>query len=418
MMIPIAPTLRAGRWRERGGAFMNLMFVAAVAGGGAWWYLDQQKQQVVPLDTARLVTVERKDLMKAVIATGRIEPEARVNVMSRASGILKEIYVDVGDVVSEGQILAELDREQLVAQHNENLGSQASAKARKMAAEARLAEAKVRLEDPELQFARAEAARLQRLFKDGTASQTEYDEKQLRLAQVEYRIRQAEANIPVLEAQIEEAKAQVLAADAAVERTGTSLREATIRSAIDGVVLVRDKDVGDGISSILTAGGNATPVLTLGDTSKMYVFAQVDEVDVGRIHDGMRAVITVDAFRDHQFEGSVLRIAPGGTVDNNGLVTFEVKIAVADPDGLLRVDMTANTRLVIEERKVTPTLPHKALTNAVAGQWSARRVVSVDPPETEEVTVEIGISDGLITEIVSGLAEGDRVLLPEPRRPS
>lgn len=403
---------------ERGGVLAKLLVVLAVAGGGYAWYRHQQPAVALPIDSARVVTVERKDLIRAVLATGRIEPEARVAVMSRASGILKEVRVDVGDIVRRGQILAELDREQLVAQHNENLASEASAKARLTAARARLDEARVRLIDPELKFAQREVDRLTRLFDNGTSSQNELDDAQLRLANVDYRIKQVQASIPVLEAQVGESEAQILGAEAALERTATALREATILSPIDGVVLVRDKDVGDGISSILTAGGNATPLMTLGDVTRMYVYAKVDEVDVGRIYDDMRAMITVDAFRDRTVEGSVLRIAPGGTVDNNGLVTFEVKIAVEDPERLLRVDMTANTRLVLEEKKVIPTLPHKALSGGPQGSFLARRVTSLDPPQTEEVSVEIGISDGLITEILSGLSEGDRVLLPEPRRPS
>lgn len=404
----------AARRRVRGQALVNLLFFATVAGAGGWWWWKGLDRGPKPLDSARIVTVAEKDLMRAVLATGRMEPEARVNVMSRASGILKELYADVGDTVEEGQVLAELDREQLEAQHNENLGSQASAKARLLAARARLDEARVRLSDPELEYAQSELQRIQDLYSDGGASRQELDDRLLRLENVKYRIRQVEANIPVLDAQVAQAEAEVMTADAALERTQTSLREATIRSPIDGVVLVRDKDVGDGISSILTAGGNATAVMTLGDASRMYVEAMVDEVDVGRIYEGQRVVITVDAYRERAFEGEVLRIAPGGTVDNNGLVTFEVKISVTDPDRLLRVDMTANTKLVLEEKLGIPTLPHKALSPRPGGGFAAQRVVSVDPPQVEETEVEIGMSDGLLTEIVAGLAVGDRVLLPAP----
>lgn len=405
--------LNSPRRTERGGAGLALFLILLVAGAGAgWWFWQQSRQAEVQIDEELLVEVQRRDLMKAVLATGRVEPNARVNVMSRASGILKEIYVDEGDLVQVGQILAELDREQLVAQHNENLGNQAAAAARLKAARARLAEAQVKLDDPELEFARSQAKRAQELFDDGTFSQTELDEPLLRLKMVEYRIRQTTANIFVLEAGVAQAEADLMSSDAAMERSATALREATIRSPIDGVVLLRDKDVGDGISSILTAGGNATPVLTLGDVSSMFIEARVDEVDVGKIHDDMRSVIEVDAFKGHRFEGRVIRIAPAGTVDNNGIVTFLVKITVKDPDGLLRVDMTANTRLVLEDRPGALALPHKALTRDQKGNWFASRVVSQEPPSIESIAIKIGVSDGLMTEILEGLSEGDEIMLP------
>jgi len=408
--------LKSARPDERGGALSVLLLLFVIAAGGAgWWYWQQIHRQRVVIDEDRIVEVERRDLLKAVLATGRVEPLARVNVMSRASGILKEIFVDDGDLVEQGQVLAELDREQLVAQHNENLGNQAAARARLKAAKARLTEARVKLEDPELTYARSQAERLQDLFDDGTASQNELDEALLRLANVDYRIRQVQANILVLEAGEAQSEADLQSADAAVERSQTALREATIRSPVDGVVLVRDKDVGDGISSILTAGGNATPLMSLGDVSKMFVEAKVDEVDMGKIHEDMRAVIEVDAYRGQRFEGRVIRIAPSGTVDNNGIVTFLVKISVEDPGRLLRVDMTANTRLVLEDRPDTLTLPHKALRRDREGNWMAERIVHEAPPELERVQVKIGVSDGLMTEVLEGLSEGDRIMLPPPK---
>lgn len=399
---------------QRGQVLVNLLLVTTLAGAGGFWWWSGIDRGPQPIDALRVVSVEKKDIMRAVLATGRVEPEARVNVMSRASGILKVLYADVGDRVTKGQILAELDREQLEAQLAENLGNQAAAEARLLASKARLAEAKVKLRDPELDYAKSELRRTEDLVKDGGASRTELDERALRVKAVEYRILQTEASIPVIEAQIAQSVAEVSSADASLERIETSLREATIRSPIDGVVLVRDKDVGDGISSILTAGGNATAVMTLGDASSMYVEAMVDEVDVGRIFEGQKVVITVDAYRDRTFLGEVLRIAPGGTVDNNGLVTFEVKISVTDPERLLRVDMTANTKLVLEEKAGIPVLPHKTLTSRGNNVWVVTRVTSLDPPVTEEVEVEIGLSDGLLTEVVAGLAVGDRVLLPSP----
>jgi HlyD family secretion protein len=410
-------TKQAARLRERGGAVTNLLMAMVLAGAGAtYWYYGQNKK-AIPLDEARIVKVERKDLIKAVLATGRIEPEARVDVMSRASGILKELLVEEGDIVTKDQVLAVLDREQLQAQDDENAANLKAAEARLAAAKARLDEAKVRLDDPEVEFAEREAARIEKLYEDGNETENALDDARLRVRNVKYRIAQIQANIPVLDAGVLQSEADLASARASKDRTETAIREATIRSPIDGIVLIRDKELGDGVSSILTAGGNATKIMTLGDLSKTYVEARVDEVDVGRIYVGMRAVISSDAFRDKKFEGKVIRVAPAGTVDNNGIVSFVVKMALDDPKKEMRVDMTANTKLVLEEKPGGLALPQRALSRGTKGKSKVTKVISVDPPVTEVIEVTTGVSDGLETEIVSGLAEGDRVLLPADRPP-
>ncbi|TAH39405.1 MAG: efflux RND transporter periplasmic adaptor subunit [Planctomycetota bacterium] len=391
-----------------------LLWLLALLGAaaGAWWWLGRDRG-AVPVDPDRVIAVQRRDLLKAVVATGRVEPLARVAVMSRASGIIKEIRVEEGDVVRAGDVLVELDREQLEAQLAEDQGNLASAEARRKAAAARVEAARVQLLDPELEFARREMERQQRLLETGETSEVLYDQAALQVAQVEFRLQQVRTSIPELEAGVAQAQADADSARAAVERGQTALREATIRSPMDGVVLLRSKEIGDGVSSILTAGGNATQILTLGDLSAMFVDARVDEVDVGRIYDGMRAVVTVDAYRDQPFAGKVIRIAPAGTVDNNGIVTFEVRVSVEDTGKLLRPDMTANTRLVLEERPGALALPQSALTRRDDGMWTAARLESEDPPRVEMVVVTLGVSDGLMTEILDGLQDGDKVLLPE-----
>lgn len=405
--------LHAGR---RGASAMGTLLavglLAALAFG--WWYAREERAGARAIDPDRIVEVAVVDLVDGVTASGRVEPLARVAVMSRASGILKELLVDEGDVVARGQVLAELDREQLEAQLAGDRADLASAEARLAAAGARVAEARVRLEDPELAFRRREAERLRQLYESGDVTLREADEAERALSAVEFRIAQAQAALPVLEASVAEAEAEVASASAALERSETALREATIRCPMDGVVLVRSKEVGDGVSSILTAGGNATQILTLGDLSEMYVEARVDEVDLGRIRTGMSAVVTVDAHRGRELAGEVLRIAPAGSVDANGIVTFEVRVSVEDPDGLLKPDMTADAKLVVARRDGVPVLPQRALRRGAGGAWLVDRVTgSGEELALEEVRVELGLSDGLVTEIASGLAPGDRVLVPE-----
>ncbi|MFT5461726.1 MAG: HlyD family secretion protein, partial [Planctomycetota bacterium] len=247
----------------------------------------------------------------------------------------------------------------------------------------------------------------------GDVSVRERDDAERALANAEFRVRQVQASMPGLEASVTEAEAQVTSAEASQERSATALREATILSPIDGIVLVRDKEVGDGVSSILAAGGNATQIMTLGDLSEMYIEARVDEVDLGRIHEGMPAVIVVDAFRGLTLEGSVRQIAPAGSLDANGIVTFEVEVSVKDPDRLLRPDMTADAKLVIDRRDAVPSLPQIAMRMGASGKWFVERVVGEgENVSVESVEIVPGLSDGLMTEVREGLAAGDRILMP------
>ena len=399
-------------------AWVVVTLVLAACTAFVWMQGGGGSAAAEAVDLDRVVVVEARDVIDSVNASGRVEPIARVAVMSRASGIVEALFADEGDVVKAGQILAELDREQLQAQLEQDEANSLAAGARVAAAKARLEEAKVRVDDPEVAFLRREKERLDGLRERGDVSIKEHEDAERALASAEFRVRLVEASLPVLQASVAEAEASLVSADAALERSATSLREATIHSPIDGVVLVRDKEVGDGVSSILTAGGNATQLMTLGDLSQMHVEARVDEVDLGRMVVGMPALITVDAFRGQALAGVVRRIAPAGSVDDNGIVTFEVEVSVEDPTGVLRPDMTADAKLVIDRRGDVPSLPQAALTMGEDGAWTAAKVTGAgDDAEVSRVTVELGLSDGLMTEIVSGLAVGDRVLLPLARGP-
>lgn len=399
-----------------------------VASGGLAWFLwrSANATEGADFDADRVVVVEARDVINSVNATGRVEPLARVAVMSRASGIIEQLLADEGDAVSAGQVLAELDREQLQAQWEQDRADRLASEARLAAARARLAEASVRIDDPEPEYLQREVARLEELHAQGNVSIRELDEARRTLANAQFRVDLVKATIPNLEAAVTEAEAGLASADAALERSATALREATILCPIDGIVLVRDKEVGDGVSSILTAGGNATQIMTLGDLSEMYIEARVDEVDLGRIQADMPALVTVDAYRGVELTGAVKRIAPAGSIDDNGIVTFEVEVSVDDPERILKPDMTAEVRMVIARQDAAPSLPQIALRPAPhldsdepggPPRWVVERVVgSGESARIETVPVQVGLSDGLMTVITEGLSPGDRILMPIARR--
>src|SRR5262249_58668593 len=139
-------------------------------------------------------------------------------------------------------------------------------------------------------------------------------------------------------------------AKAALDRDQEDLRYASIVSLMNGLVLSRNVEVGDAVSSILILGSQATLVMTLGDVSSVYVLGKVDEADIGKVYLGQPARIVVESFKDRKYEGKVTKISPLG-VEKDNVTTFEVRVSIQNPDGELKANMTANAEIILEERK-------------------------------------------------------------------
>ncbi len=219
------------------------------------------------------------------------------------------------------------------------------------------------------------------------------------------------------------AKASVLTAEGRLSEVEAlaslarqELEEADIRSPIDGVVLYRFLEEGDAVSSIRVAGGNSTVIMTIGDLSELYVDGEVDEADVGRIitHQRIRpdlvARITVDSYKERRFVGRVTRITPLGLEDMNGIVTFEVRIGLENPEKLLLANMTANSLIVLEEKKDVLLISQGALLN----ESGARYALVYDPAtgRSERRKIQTGISDGSQVEVASGLDVEQQIVIP------
>jgi HlyD family secretion protein len=204
----------------------------------------------------------------------------------------------------------------------------------------------------------------------------------------------------------------VARARALLERAQTDLRNSTIVSPMDGIVLSRDVEVGDAVSSILVLGSEATLVMTLGDTSSVYVRGKVDEADIGKVWMGQPARITVEAFKERKFEGKVTKISPLGAEKDN-VTTFEVKVSIENPSGELKANMSANAELIREEKHAVLLVPEAA----VIYDKDRKTFLEVPDPAGEggrrRVAATLGISNGVKAEVVSapGIEEGDQVVL-------
>ncbi len=393
---------RRRRWIYIGGAGV---VVLVLAGLGATLLRSNHE-----IDPSRLAKVERGDIARSVVATGKIEPLAKVEVKSKASGIVKEIMVDYGDHVRKGQVLVELDKEELQARVREARASHMAAQAALKAAEAAHERNRVEAEAPDLPYLKSGMERARGLHQDGLISLAllEDAEKAYHLALNKQMA--ALRNVAVTEAEVSQARAQVAQAQAALERAEEDLRNSTIASPMDGLVLSRDVEVGDAVSSILVLGSQATLVMTLGDVSEVYVLGKVDEADIGKVYLDQAARITVESFPDKKFEGRVTKISPMG-VEKENVTTFEVRVSIENPTGELKANMSANAEIILEEKQGVLIIPEAAVI------YDRERNTSVETPDPKadkgrrKLAVKTGLSNGIKTEVLEGLQEEQQVIL-------
>lgn len=362
------------------------------------------------IDASKLGKVEKGDLAKSVVATGKIEPITKVEVKSKASGIVEKLLVDYGDSVKKGQVLAELDKEQIQAQVNQQKASLEAADAAARAAQADLERAKYDAEGPDIPMLKRAYERAQQMAKEGVVSPSALDDAQKNYELAVNRRQLGKANVIAAAAKVKQSQAQVSQAKAQLAEKEEELGNSTIVAPIDGVVLSRDVEVGDAVSSILVLGSSATLVMTLGDTRQVYVKGKVDESDIGKVYLNQPARIKVESYKDKTFVGKVTKISPMG-VEKDNVTTFEVRVSIDNAKGELKSQMTANAEIILEEHKGVLMLPEAALI------YDKDRKASVEVPDAggkdgkKKVAVTVGISNGSKTELLSGLKEGQQVAL-------
>jgi HlyD family secretion protein len=362
------------------------------------------------IDPSKLAKVERGDLAKSVVATGKVEPITKVEIKSKASGIVKKLYVDAGDRVKKGQVLAELDREEIAAQVSQAHAQLEASEASLKGSDADYERAKVDAEGPDVPMLKRAYERAQGMAREGVVSASQLDDAQKNYELALNKMNVAKAQLLVLKAKIGQANAQVLRDKANLLQLEEQLSYTTIISPIDGIILSRDVEVGDAVSSILVLGSSATLIMTEGDTSEVYVKGKVDESDIGKVYLGQPARIKVESFKDKTFYGKVTKISPMG-VEKDNVTTFEVRVSINNPGGELKAAMTANAEIIMEEHKNVLQIPEGAIL------YDKDKKASVEIPDLKakegkrKIAVNIGISNGAKTELLNGLKEGDQVVL-------
>ena len=362
------------------------------------------------IDPSKLAKVEKGDLAKSVVATGKVEPITKVEVKSKASGIVKKLLFEYGDRVKRGQLLAQLDKVEIEAGVEQSRAALMAAQANLKGAQADYERSKVDAESPDVPLLKRAYDRAVQMAKDGVVSESALDdaERAYKLAVNKQNV--ARAQMTVLQAKIAQSDADVARDQANLKQLLEQLNYTDIVSPIDGLILSRDVEMGDAVSSILVLGSSATLVMTIGDTSQVYVKGKVDESDIGRVYLGQPARIKVESFKDKTFNGVVTKISPMG-VEKDNVTTFEVRVSINNPGGELRAEMTANAEIILDEHKNVLQVPEGSII------YDKDRKASVEVPDAKgkdgqrKVAINIGISNGAKTEVLSGLKEGDQVIL-------
>ena len=363
-------------------------------------------------EPSQLAKAENGDIARSVVATGKVQPITKVEVKSKASGIVTRLDTDINAHVTKGQVLAQLDQQEIADQVAAQKATLSAAESNLRAASAAIEYDKVNAEAPDLPMYKHTYERALEMSKDGVVSKQSLDDAQQKyLAAVNIRDR-AVSQISVDTSKMHQAQAQVEQAQASLKQLEDQLSYTTIVSPMDGIILSRDVEVGDAVSSILVLGSTATLVMTIGDTHQVYVQGKVDESGIGQVYLGQPARIKVESFKDKTFLGKVTRIAPLG-VEKDNVTTFEVRVSIDNPGGELKANMTANAEILLDEHKNVLTVPEQSVL------YDKDRNASVEVPDPSQkngrkkVDIKAGISNGTKTEILAGLKPGDTVILQQ-----
>ena len=396
--------------RKKRSFYWIFLALVPVIGGVGFFSFRALSRTPSKIDPEKLVRVEKIDLARSVVATGKIEPTTKVEIKSKASGIVLKLPVNVGDVVHQGQVICELDQNDLLPRLRQAKAALNVAEAQLKSAQADLERNKVEAAGPDVPFLKKDMDRARMMFQEMLVPQTARDDAEKNYQMGLNRQQQAIVNLGVSQAAISKAEAQVEQVRAQLSQSEEDLRNATIVSPIDGVVLSRDREVGDAVSSILTMGSGATLIMTLGDLREVYVKGKVDESDIGKVYLGQPARITVESYKDRNFAGKVTKISPMG-VEKDNVTTFEVRVSISNESRKLMATMTANAEIMLEERKGVLAVPEGAIIYKKDRSTEVEILDAASETGKRRVPVTTGISNGSKTQIAQGLSEGQQVVL-------
>ncbi|KAA3625668.1 MAG: efflux RND transporter periplasmic adaptor subunit [Bacteroidetes bacterium] len=375
-----------------------ILAIIVIGGGSAYLLMKKNKAGKDLQAKVRTATVKRRDISTKVLATGIIKPKvgAEVKVGSSVSGIVKKLYVNIGDEVKKGQLLAEIDPAEYQAQYNQADASLQNAKASLKSGHANLKSI-----EANLNFLKVSMQRMEKLLEKNYASQSEYDQTEASYLQVLAQVEQQKALIKQQEAFVAQQKANR-------DFVATKLGYTKITAPISGVVASVATQEGETVAASFAA----PTFVTILDLDRLEIWTYIDETDIGRIEQGQKATFTVDTYSETIFDGEVTRIYPQAEIKDN-VVNYLALVEIIDKqDKILRPEMTSTVNIHLEKKEQVLVVPNRAVVK-IEGE----KMVQQQLDETLEFRkVTTGVRDKYYTEIISGLQEGDRIVT-NPKKP-
>lgn len=348
-------------------------------------------------EASNVAKVEPGDIAKTVVATGKIEPLYKAEIKSKIGGLVKQFYVEEGNRVTVGQKLVEIIPGTTPVEMVQ-------------------ARTDVKIAAYEKDVSEKRYERNQELYEKKLISSNDYDNALVDYYAARARFYAAMAQLKVLE---QGSNVSALADEIELSErdrleiqmeTREALASMTIIAPIDGIVLSRDTDKGSAVIPMTSAFGG-TVIMTLADISEKHFRGDVDEADIGKVHLGLPTQIYVEAFPDESFTAELTHISPLGR-EQEDIINFEIRATIQDPDDKLRVGMSADAEIILEKHVDILVIPEGAIRYE-----EDKAYVHVQDESIEEgyrkVEISKGISDGIRTEIVSGVEEGDTVIMPQ-----
>ena len=370
---------------------LKFLFFLLVLGAGGFWYWQRSHKPVDDNGGIKYITapVAKGDIAHTVLASGSLQPLKSVKVGAQVSGEISALYVQIGDQLKQGDPVAEIDASTQQNTRDSAAASLASSKAALTSAQAKLREAQQNFN------------RQQSLVKKGAAAQETLDA--------------AQATLKAAQSSVEQAKADIRRNQLELDNAGLRLGYTNVTAPMDGVVISVAVEKGQTVNAVQ----DSPTLATIAQTKTMTVEAEIAEADVGELKPGMNAYFTLLGSDKTRYEGKLKSIDPAPLATSKNTTTaaagssdsavyYYGKMDVPNPDGKLRIGMTANMVIAVEEAKGVLTIPMTALQTNAQGEDEVQVMIGGKP---QPRVVKLGINDGVNTEIKEGLKEGEEVVI-------
>lgn len=355
--------------------FLKIGLLVAIAAIFVWTFVFLWQKSRPEITVYNVTSPEVTDLEKTTVATGKVEPRDEVLIKPQISGIIDVLYKEAGQTVKKGEVIAKV---KVIPE----LGTLAAA------------ESRVRLAEINGQQAETDFARLETLYKDGLISSEEYEKGRVTVEQAREELQAAQDNRDIVRDGITQSSADI--------------SSTLIRSTIDGLILDVPVKVGNSVIMANTMN-DGTTIATVADMNDLIFRGNIDETEVGRVHEGMPVKITIGALQDLSFEAKLEYISPKAT-EENGANQFEIKAALSVPDSVtIRSGYSANAEIVLEHAQQTLAIPEGAVEFSGDSTFVYVLTDSVPQQQFERRPVQVGMSDGIRIAVKSGITQQDKV---------